>query len=140
MVETLTTALRLDGSGRLLDVGCGPGILTTDLARCFKEAVGLDPDPEMLAEAERRATREGIANIRWFQALAEEIPQLELGRFKLVTFGQSFHWTDREPVAEAVYDLLEPGGALALISHDKEARPPPTSQATRAFPTTRSAR
>jgi hypothetical protein len=33
------------------------------------------------------------------------------------TFGQSFHWTDEQPVAEAVYDMLEPGGALAIIVH-----------------------
>ncbi len=32
---------------------------------------------------------------------------------------------DCERVAEAVYDLLEPGGALALISHAQEGRPQP---------------
>jgi hypothetical protein len=32
------------GGGRLLDVGCGPGILTVRLAHLLEEAVGLDPD------------------------------------------------------------------------------------------------
>ena len=45
----LTKELGLDGSGRLLDVGCGPGILTVRLAGLFGETVGLDPDPEMAA-------------------------------------------------------------------------------------------
>jgi trans-aconitate methyltransferase len=49
----LAEELGLDGSGRLLDVGCGPGILTVRLARLFEEAVGLDPDPEMIAEGRR---------------------------------------------------------------------------------------
>jgi SAM-dependent methyltransferase len=125
MAETLTAELGLDRSGRLLDIGCGPGILTTDLSPRFAEAIGLEPDPEMLAEAERRAAREGLANIRWVEALAEDIPELDLGKFQLVTFGQSFHWTDRATVAESVHDLLEPGGALALITHAKEGRPQP---------------
>jgi hypothetical protein len=42
-----------------------------------------------------------------------------------VTFGQSFHWTDRERVAEAVFEILEPGGALALIVHAHAGRPQP---------------
>jgi SAM-dependent methyltransferase len=46
----LTEELGLDGSGRLLDGGCGPGVLTVRLAHLFEEAVGLDPDTAMLAE------------------------------------------------------------------------------------------
>jgi SAM-dependent methyltransferase len=126
LVPTLAGELGLDGSGRLLDVGCGPGVLATALAGCFAEVIGLDPDAAMLAEGARRAADAGIDNIRWIQALAEDIPTLGLGKFRLVTFGQSFHWTDRERVAEAVYDILEPGGALALIGHVYEGRPQPS--------------
>ena len=43
----------LDGSGRLLDADCGPGVLTIRLAGLFTEAVGLDPDADMLAEGRR---------------------------------------------------------------------------------------
>jgi SAM-dependent methyltransferase len=126
LVPTLADAVGLDGTGRLLDVGCGPGILTLELAGCFDEAVGLDPDADMLAEAARRAREAGVENARWVRALAEDVPKLDLGPSKLVTFGQSFQWTDRERVGEAVYDILEPGGALALITHAHEGRPQPS--------------
>jgi SAM-dependent methyltransferase len=126
LAPTLETELGLDGSGRLLDVGCGPGILAIQLAGCFDEAVGLDPDAEMLDEAARRARDAGVENVRWVRAVAEDIPELDLGTFRLVTFGQSFQWTDRERVAQAVYDILEPGGALALITHAHEGRPQPS--------------
>ena len=128
----------------MLDVGRGPGILTVEVASHFEQAFGLDPDAEMLAEGARRATAAGITNIEWIRARGEDLPMLGLGPCKLVTFGQSFHWMDRERVAEAVYNLLEPGGALALISHAHEGRPQPPKPhhppITRQSPTRPSAR
>ncbi|HXM55477.1 MAG TPA: class I SAM-dependent methyltransferase [Candidatus Dormibacteraeota bacterium] len=122
---TLEAELSLDGTGRLLDAGCGPGVLVVQLAPHFAEAVGLDPDADMLEQAAARAAAAGIANVRWVHAVAEDIGRLGLGTFRLVTFGQSFHWTDRERVAEMVYELLEPGGALAVIDHAHAGRPEP---------------
>jgi len=123
----LAAELGLDGRGRLLDGGCGPGILTVRLAHLFAEAVGLDPDAAMLAEGRRVAAERGIANIRWVQAVAEDLPPAAPGPYRLVTFGQSLHWTDEERVVETVYDMLEPSGALALIVHTVEGRPVPPS-------------
>ncbi len=125
LVQALAAEAGLDGSGRLLDVGCGPGVLTLALAGQFEEAIGLDPDARMLAEGARRAVENGVENVRWVQAAAEDIAALGPGKFKLVTFGQSFQWTDRARVAEAVYDILLPGGALALVEHAHEGRPQP---------------
>ncbi len=123
----LTEELGLDGTGRLLDGGCGPGILTVRLADLFGDAIGLDPDAAMLAEGRRAAEERGITNIRWVQALAEELPAAAPGPYRLITFGQSFHWTDETRVAEVLYDMLEPAGALALIVHTVEGRPKPPS-------------
>lgn len=123
----LAEELGLDGTGRLLDGGCGPGILTLRLAHLFEEAVGLDPDPDMLAEAGRVARERGIGNIRWVHARAEDLPEAAPGPYRAVTFGLSLHWTDEARVAEAVYDMLEPGGGLALIVHTVEGRPTPAS-------------
>jgi SAM-dependent methyltransferase len=125
--RVLIDELGLDGAGRLLDGGCGPGVLTVRLAPLFEEAIGLDPDAAMLDEARRAAAEHGRTNIRWIHARAEELPEAAPGPFRLATFGQSFHWTDEARVAEAVYDVLEPGGALALIVHTVAGRPKPPS-------------
>ena len=123
----LTEEIGLDGSGRLLDGGCGPGILTVRLAHLFEEAVGLDPDAAMLVEGRRVADERRIANIRWVQAKAEDLPEAAPGPYRLVTFGQSLHWTDEQRVMEVVHDILEPRGALAMVVHTVEGRPEPPS-------------
>jgi SAM-dependent methyltransferase len=130
----LTQETGLDGNGRLLDAGCGPGVLTVRLAHLFEQAVGLDPDAGMLAEGCRAAEEKGVMKIRWVQGLAEDLPAVAPGPYRLVTFGQSFHWTDEQPVAETVYDMLEPGGALALIVHTVTGRPRPPDPGVPAIP------
>jgi len=81
----------------------------------------------LLAEGCRAAEEKAVRNIRWVQGLAEDLPAVAPGPYKLVTFGQSFRWTDEQQVAEAVYDMLEPGGALALIVHTVAGRPRPSA-------------
>ncbi|MEA2514191.1 MAG: hypothetical protein QOJ59_3678 [Thermomicrobiales bacterium] len=124
LAERLATLLSLDGRGRLIDVGCGPGVLALLLAHLFEEVVGVDPDVGMLAEAERRANAAGVGNVRWVQARAEEVPA-GLGSFRVATFGQSFHWMDRPRVAAVIFDMLEPGGAFVQVADIKEEPEPP---------------
>jgi len=90
----------------------------------------------VLAEGRRAAYELGITNIRWVYALAEELPDAAPGPYRLVTFGSSFHWTDEARVAEVVYDMVEPGGALALIGHTVEGRPRPPSPGPPPIPHT----
>jgi SAM-dependent methyltransferase len=130
----LTQETGLDGNGRLLDVGCGPGVLTVRLAHLFERVVGLDPDAGMLSEGRRAAEEKAVMNVRWVQGLAEDLPAVTPGPFRMVTFGQSFHWTDERRVAETVYDMLEPGGALALIVHTVEGRTRPPDPGAPAIP------
>ncbi|MFF2617768.1 class I SAM-dependent methyltransferase [Kitasatospora sp. NPDC058046] len=122
LAEALAGALGLDGRGRLLDVGCGPGTLALGLAHLFDEVVGVDPDAGMIAEARRVGAEEPKAS--WVRARAEELPP-GLGTFTLAVFGQSFHWMDRDLVAATVRRMLRPGGALAHVS-DLKGEPRPT--------------
>lgn len=109
-VDAVRSELALDGRGRLLDVGCGPGSLTLLLAPLFEEAVGVDADAAMVAEA----TRHAPANARFVHLRAEELPA-DLGSFRVVTFAQSFHWMQQDVVAGAVHAMLEPGGAVVHV-------------------------
>ena len=118
LLTVLTRELDLDGSGELLDVGCGPGVLAVELALAFDTVVGLDPDEAMLEHARQHAAESNVGNARWINARAEDIASLGLSPMRTVSFGQSFHWTDQDAVADVVYDLLEPGGAIVLVAPD----------------------
>ncbi len=125
LLPVLRRELGLQGGGRLLDVGCGPGALTLELAGAFDESVGVDPDDGMLTEGRRRAKEAGLSDVRWVRGSAEGLGELDVGFFRLVTFGQSYHWTAGVPVLNAVHGMLEPGGAVALVGHRVEGRPVP---------------
>jgi SAM-dependent methyltransferase len=124
LADTLAAALALDGRGRLIDVGCGPGTIALRLAHLFKEVVGVDADADMLVEGERRAAELGITNARWVHALAEDLPA-GLGTFRVASFAQSFHWMDRDRVAATMREMLEPGGAFVQVSTGPERLPEP---------------
>lgn len=102
IVEVLADRLGLDGSGRLLDLGCGPGSLTLLLADLFAETVGVDADAAMVAEAERRSREAGVRNATWRPMRAEELPA-DLGRSAWSRWrSPSTGWTENaSPAASA---------------------------------------
>ena len=110
----LGTALRdelgLDGTGRLLDVGCGPGSLTHLLAPLFATAVGVDSDADMV----RVAARGGAPNERFVRLRAAELPG-GLGTFDVIAVAQSLHWFASDEIAEALHAMLAPDGALVHV-------------------------
>lgn len=128
LASVLADELGLDGTGHLVDVGSGPGIVGVQLAGLFEHVTLVEPDPDMLAEARAHAAAAGLTSVDLVGATAEELAELGLKPVRAVTFGQSFHRTNRLVVAETVYQLLEPGGSLVLISHDP-IRPAPAAPA-----------
>jgi SAM-dependent methyltransferase len=114
LADAFAEALGLDGSRRLLDVGCGPGVIALRVAHLFADVVGVDSDAGMIAEAVRIAAERGIANASWRCMRAEELPA-DLGIFDVVTFAQSFHWMDRARVARTARSMLNPGGAVVQV-------------------------
>lgn len=114
LVQALAAELELDGTGRLLDCGCGPGSLTLPLAPLVAAAVGIDADPDMIVQARRAADLAGITNVSWHRLRAEELPA-GLGEFGVVTFAQSFHWVDQYVVADAIARMLPAGGPCVHV-------------------------
>ena len=123
LAPLLAAELDLDGTGELLDVGSGPGTLALEVGPLFAHVTVLEPDPDMAAEATRNLHDAGIP-ARVVVGTAEQVADLDLPPLRVVSFGQSFHRTDRAQVAEAVHDALAPGGSLVHVGHDT-TRPAP---------------
>ena len=106
--------LGLGVGSRVLDLGCGPGVIAIPLSRTVAQVIAADLDANMLAEGRRLAAEAGRDNIRWVQGRAEAVLP-ELGRFDAVTLGQSLHWMDRDLVLRLIGEALVDGGGLAIL-------------------------
>lgn len=117
LLDRVVEEFRLDGTGRLLDLGCGTGHLAIPLSRHFHEVIGLDPEPEMLAEGARQSEEMGILNIRWMEGGSFDLARLNgvIGKFRLVSMGTSFHWMDRDATLDILAGMVEPSGGIAVI-------------------------
>jgi len=104
---------RVRKNDAILDLGCGTGKLTVELARqALKGRVtGLDPSPEMLDKA--RTASEGLQNLRLLQLPAQTM-EFE-SEFDLVFSNSALHWVkDQGDVAGRVHRSLRKGGRIAF--------------------------
>ena len=99
-----------------LDLGTGTGTVARGLARRGLVMTGLDPAPEMTAEATTLDRADGV-DVAYVTAAAEATG-LAGGAFDLVTAGQCWHWFERPEAAAEVLRLLQPGGHLVIAHFD----------------------
>jgi ubiquinone/menaquinone biosynthesis C-methylase UbiE len=68
---------------RVIDVGCGDGRMALGCAPYASEVVGVDPDPEAIRLARRKARELGLTNVRFKVGVAQELPFAD-GHFDVV--------------------------------------------------------
>ncbi|HEU5139497.1 MAG TPA: class I SAM-dependent methyltransferase [Bacillales bacterium] len=112
LLEWISEVYHLDGTGWALDLGCGIGNLTRPLAHYFEEVVGMDPDREMLEEARRLSN---LANLEFRQGSSWDLSS-DMGPYRLVAMGESFHWMDRDDVLRKLYEMVQPQGGVVVAS------------------------
>ncbi len=95
--------LKPQAGERILDLGCGDGVLTEKIAACGASVVGVDAAPDMIAAAQRRG----------LDARIMDGGTLEFsGEFDAVFSNAALHWMkhNRDAVIAGVHRALKPGG------------------------------
>jgi len=105
--------LHLTGDERVLDIGCGDGKVTAEIAECVPRGrvVGVDSSAEMVGLAQSRYPSWAVRNLRFQQADANRLPFER--EFTHVFSNAALHWVlDHKPVLRGINSCLVPGGKV----------------------------
>jgi trans-aconitate methyltransferase len=105
--------LHLKGNERILDIGCGDGKITAEVARHVPQGsvVGLDASAEMIDFADKQYST--ISNLRFEQGDAQSLGFHE--QFDWAISFACLHWViDHRPVLRGICRALRPGGRILL--------------------------
>lgn len=108
--DAVISALRIHRTARVIDVGCGTGILAARIERELHPEVvyGCDPSAGMLEKARGRT-----GDVRWVQGAAEQLP-LDAGAVDAVVTTEAFQFFDQPAALNEFHRVLEPGGHVVV--------------------------
>lgn len=111
--------VKLKGA-RVLDVGCGGGILSESMARAAADVLGIDLAPEVLAVAELHALEAGV-QVEYAAMSAEEIARQRAAAFDLVTCMELLeHVPDPAATVAALAAAVRPGGSVVVSTLNRK--------------------
>ena len=119
-VGSLLDAANIQPGERILEVGCGTGVLCRWLARRmeFKNSVvGMDVNAFFLREAEEIARREGLRNVVSFREGSAESLPFEDASFDVVYSSTVIQRVNADLMLPELVRVARPGGRIAVLGH-----------------------
>jgi trans-aconitate 2-methyltransferase len=115
MAAEVLASLKLDGSERVLDVGCGNGSITAEIAARVPQGsvLGVDSSHNMIDLASSQFGPNTHRNLRFQVADARTLPFPQ--EFDLVVSFNALHWIpEQDDALRAIHSVLKPGGTAQL--------------------------
>ncbi len=110
------------GRRRVLDIGCGGGLLAESLARSGAEVTGIDLSADLLGLARRHAREQGL-EIAYCEISAEELASQQPGGFDVIACMEMLeHVPHPEQVVASCARLLRRGGHAFFSTLDRTLR------------------
>ena len=107
---------------RVLDVGCGGGILTEAMAKSGAEVSGIDMGPGPIEIAKLHLLESGL-KVNYQQIPAEEFAEKNAGQFDVVTCMEMLeHVPDPASIIAACAKLVKPGGDLFFSTLNRNTK------------------
>ena len=109
---------------KVLDVGCGGGILSESMARRGADVTGVDLGTENLKAAALHAEQSGLKDTLRYQHIpVESLAQTHAGQFDVVSCMEMLeHVPDPSSIVQACFDLLAPGGVCVLSTINRNPK------------------
>ena len=109
---------------KVLDVGCGGGILSESMARRGADVTGIDLGTENLKAAALHAEQSGLENTLRYQHIPiEALAKTHAGQFDVVTCMEMLeHVPDPSSIVQACFELLAPGGVCVLSTINRNPK------------------
>lgn len=98
----------------VVDIGCGTGLSTRIWAGRADQVIGIEPNPDMRAQAEQSTSSSEIS----YRAGTSTDTGLADASADIVTASQAFHWMEPGPTLDEVNRILRQGGVFATIDCD----------------------
>ncbi|CAM4075750.1 bifunctional 2-polyprenyl-6-hydroxyphenol methylase/3-demethylubiquinol 3-O-methyltransferase UbiG [Roseateles saccharophilus] len=108
---------------RVVDVGCGGGILSDSMARAGAQVLGIDLSTKPLRVAELHAMEAGTEGVEYREVAVEDLAAEQPAGFDVVTCMEMLeHVPDPASVVRACATLVKPGGWVFLSTLNRNAK------------------
>lgn len=111
LYEDIKELCGIDSASRLLEIGAGSGIATTELAKFGCRVVAIEPGAHLAAIARKQT--EGSKKVEVLEGTFEGFDSSE--RFDAILAFTAYHWIDEGIKYRKVLDLLDDAGSLVLV-------------------------
>lgn len=108
---------------RVLDVGCGGGILAESMARKGADVLGIDLASKALKVAQLHALESQVTGIEYREISAEDLSAECANQFDIVTCMEMLeHVPDQSAIVKACAALVKPGGHVFFSTINRNAK------------------
>jgi ubiquinone/menaquinone biosynthesis C-methylase UbiE len=114
LTQRFIDALGETARGSVLDVACGPGILSAAIAKTAREVVAFDLTPLMLKKAAQRCAEAGVDNVTFREGSATELPFANAVFDAVVTRLSVHHFDQPSRAMSEIFRVLRPGGSFVI--------------------------
>jgi ubiquinone/menaquinone biosynthesis C-methylase UbiE len=108
-------ALGEAGQGDLIDVACGPGVVTAAIAPGARSVTAFDATEAMLDKARARCAKGGLENVAFERGDAEKLPFADARFDGAVTRLAIHHFADPQRALNEIFRVLRPGGRAVIV-------------------------